>query len=413
MMKRLFLFPILVALFACESQEDVQLDNNDTAKVEQEPKQEPLGYILKDQSLPPNVTVAGKIDGGFGSSLVLETNTSNGVLRITQGFTDMEGNYVLKGNIEGMGLYQLRIEEKLVQGQEPKLIPLTLEIEDSVYIVSSFDVFNATPVYKNTRWAPVLTGYMEELKKFVDWQKTITNPQSYDRETLMKMVVEAKKSSDNYSMKQIEKQPSNPANIVLMSNLFPNMGFEYWDVKQLKALQKMHKGFEAEFPEHPMTISVGAQIAELERSYNEYVAFVIDGIAPEIEMADPKGKIRKLSDLRGKYVLIDFWASWCGPCRMENPNVVRLYNQYKNKNFDIFSVSLDDNKGKWEQAIVSDNLSWENHVSDLLKWQSPVVELYRFQGIPHTVLVDPKGKIVGQNLRGPALEQKLKELLDK
>jgi len=117
-----------------------------------------------------------------------------------------------------------------------------------------------------------------------------------------------------------------------------------------------------------------------------------------------------LASLRGKTVLIDFWASWCRPCRAENPNVVRVYNKYKDKGFDVFSVSLDNRKGAWEKAIQDDGLVW-NHVSDLNGWKSSVVSLYRFKGIPFTVLIDKEGKIIAKNLRGPALEQKLKEVL--
>ena len=134
--------------------------------------------------------------------------------------------------------------------------------------------------------------------------------------------------------------------------------------------------------------------------------------APDIVLNDPSGKERKLSSLRGKIVLIDFWASWCRPCRIENPNVVRLYNEYKNKGFDIFSVSLDNNKAAWENAIKADNLIWENHVSDLKGWASEGGKLYRVQSIPYTVLIDKEGKVIAINLRGTALEQKVAELLD-
>jgi thiol-disulfide isomerase/thioredoxin len=102
--------------------------------------------------------------------------------------------------------------------------------------------------------------------------------------------------------------------------------------------------------------------------------------------------VLKFSDLKGKVVLIDFWASWCGPCRAENPNVVRLYEKYKNKGFTVFSVSLDDEKSKWKDAIRKDNLSWPTHVSDLKGWKSPVVTSYGFDGIPFTVLVNKEGK---------------------
>jgi len=131
--------------------------------------------------------------------------------------------------------------------------------------------------------------------------------------------------------------------------------------------------------------------------------------APDIALPDPQGQVRRLSELRGKWVLIDFWASWCRPCRVENPNVVRLYRQYHGRGFEIFGVSLDHQREAWVKAIESDGLGWI-HVSDLKGWQSAAAQLYRVSGIPFTVLVDPEGRIAAKGLRGPALEAKLKEL---
>jgi peroxiredoxin len=132
--------------------------------------------------------------------------------------------------------------------------------------------------------------------------------------------------------------------------------------------------------------------------------------APDFSLPDLSGKKVSLSSFRGKYVLVDFWASWCKPCRMENPNVVKAYNEYKNKNFTVLGVSLDKKKEAWADAIKTDGLTW-NHVSDLQFWESAVVPLYGINSIPTNMLLDPQGKVVAVGLRGEALEAKLSELL--
>ena len=131
--------------------------------------------------------------------------------------------------------------------------------------------------------------------------------------------------------------------------------------------------------------------------------------APEISLDTPDGEKLSLSDLKGKYVLVDFWASWCKPCRLENPNVVRAYNKYKDKGFEILGVSLDRNRDRWLQAIAADGLTWK-HVSDLKYFQSKAAVDYGVSAIPFTVLVDKDGKIIAQNLRGANLDKKLEEL---
>jgi peroxiredoxin len=140
----------------------------------------------------------------------------------------------------------------------------------------------------------------------------------------------------------------------------------------------------------------------------------IGAIAPDFSQADVNGAPVKLSSFRGKYVLIDFWASWCGPCREENPNVVKVYNKYKEKNFTILGVSLDKSEGRdnWIAAIKSDGLRW-TQVSDLKFWGNEVAALYKVSAIPSNFLIDPNGRIVAKDLRGADLENKLKQLLDK
>ncbi len=139
----------------------------------------------------------------------------------------------------------------------------------------------------------------------------------------------------------------------------------------------------------------------------------VGAIAPDIALPNPQGDTVKLSSLRGKYVLLDFWASWCQPCRIENPNLVKTYWEYKWKGFDIYQVSLDRDRDDWVRAINKDRLSHWKHVSDLKFWQSSAAQLYNVKSIPANLLIDPKGKIVAKNLRGPSLGKKLEEIFAK
>lgn len=149
--------------------------------------------------------------------------------------------------------------------------------------------------------------------------------------------------------------------------------------------------------------------ATVSKELNKMKAFAIGGEAPDFTMDTPEGEAVSLSDFRGKVLLVDFWASWCGPCRRENPHVVKLYNKYKDQGFDVLGVSLDKDKGRWLAAIEKDGLAW-NHVSDLKYWSNAAAQLYGVKGIPHTVLLDREGKIIAHKLRGAALEAKLKEI---
>jgi len=151
--------------------------------------------------------------------------------------------------------------------------------------------------------------------------------------------------------------------------------------------------------------------------FAQKVGLEIGNKAPEIVMNSPSGEVIKLSSLQGQLVLIDFWASWCGPCRRENPNVVNTYRNYKDakfkngKGFTVYSVSLDKSMDAWKAAIAADNLTWSSHVSDLKGWENGAAFTYKVNSIPASYLVDAKGVIVGKNLRGKALEDKIREFL--
>lgn len=168
----------------------------------------------------------------------------------------------------------------------------------------------------------------------------------------------------------------------------------------------------SKFPDHQ---SIAALKTKVQAEQNQQAAAPagqswVNKSAPDFTLPDATGKQVSLSSFKGKYVLVDFWASWCKPCRLENPNVVQAYQKFKDKNFTILGVSLDQKKEPWLEAIKQDNLAW-THVSDLKFWDSQVVGLYGFDGIPFNVLIDPAGKVIGEGLRGEDLERKLTEVL--
>ncbi len=260
------------------------------------------------------------------------------------------------------------------------------------------------------------TPAMNDMQKINSWLTEVQQKVG----VLQKEMQEAALSKSESGRRNVEKKLAklrgdNTAQFkTLVSQMQPSLALWYAlnngvlnPEEEYKFLLPLVGNLKKAMPNSKYTQEFSSYAAQLEEFGK---ALQVGQDAPEIALNSPDGKPIKLSSLRGKYVLIDFWASWCGPCRMENPNVVRTYQKYKDKNFEIYGVSLDRSKDDWLKAIEKDQLTW-THVSDLKFWSSEGAKAYGVRSIPATYLVDPKGKIIAKNLRGESLDAKLSEIL--
>ncbi len=395
------LFLILIAssiIFSCSSKNDEQAEKALDGK-------------------EANVWINGTVKGAENTNVKLIVTLQQGPVTLGETTTDNNGTYEFPGAINGLGIYQLQFG-----GEKGKIVPLPLNLNDKVEVSGEMQNIDRLPTFKKTKWADNLTQFFVFFNEFVSKQEPIINNPSLTDEEKMMQLLTIRKPLDNFSREAIKNDPASEANLIFYTTLTPAMGYQFWDPSNLDLLKSMMEAYQQNHQQSPFSASIEKQYTQIEEGYKAYLNYEQNGgavtapqigleKAPEIALPNPSGKIMRLSELKGKYVLVDFWASWCGPCRRENPNVVKMYDKYHSKGFEIFSVSLDKDGEAWKRAIASDNLKWKYHVSDLKQWESSVIPLYGFDAIPYTVLLDPKGNIIATNLRGAALEQKLSELL--
>jgi peroxiredoxin len=177
-------------------------------------------------------------------------------------------------------------------------------------------------------------------------------------------------------------------------------------------LKKLFDGLDADIKKTKDGKELSETFAELEKQAKSIANVGVGKVAPDFSAPNPEGKTISLKQSLGKVTIVDFWASWCGPCRKENPSVVAMYNELHSKGLNVIGVSLDDDAAKWKEAIAADKLTW-NHVSNLKKWDDPIAKQYGIASIPATFILDASGKIVAKDLRGDQLKAKVLELLAK
>jgi thiol-disulfide isomerase/thioredoxin len=346
-----------------------------------------------------NPQLSGTVSKHTKTWLFLEQIQGNDIASIDSVQTDEKGNFSFKAQVKVKDFYRLKVSAN-------NTVFLVLDPKESIKYIN--DGVLLQQEYK-------LEGSDES--KLTLEIKAIRLGINNHRDSLMKAINDAapaeraqlqismEKGFNEFVGMQLEKarqiiqnNPDKIATITAAELLDPDQDFASYE-KLANSLQK-------NYPESGFARSFINRVEQMK-------ATAVGALAPEINLPTPDGKNIPLSSLRGKVVLIDFWASWCGPCRAENPNVVKLYQAKKDQGFDIYSVSLDKDKNAWIKAIEKDGLTWPSHVSDLGYWSSSVVKQYGFQGIPFTVLVDREGKIVAKGLRGQQLEEAVTEFLKK
>ena len=317
------------------------------------------------------------------------------------------GKFTVSGISPEEGLYRLRFQKQetgyIFINDAPKII-FKADVKDMSLTGPEFNT-HANKLFKNFLLG--VDGRQKNMTALSAEIDSLQKNKGSDSIVKLKIINLNKEGGDfkNFIVKSIDT--SSDA-VVAMFSLGYTRGIDPAELKTV--IPNLSK----RFPNHNGVATIISQ-------YNELLVKkatppvqkgkpVVGSQAPNFSMADASGKQRALSSFKGKYVLIDFWASWCGPCRGENPNVVANYNKFKNKNFTILGVSLDEDKTKWLEAIKKDNLNWAQ-VSDLKGWNSASVPLFGFDGIPYNVLIDPTGKIIATELRGEDLGRKLGEIL--
>ena len=334
----------------------------------------------------------GHIEGIANKQIVLERISTEGLKTIDTAMIDESGNFQMRGVAEGKSFCRLFLDSK----HSWLLVLDNKEIEADLNYATLQTSINGSA----------------DSKMFIDLiniQRTAFTNINLMQQELSKarrrgdagaiMQIQASLNEVTAGNKETIKNYIDTSNTIVKLFAYNFLDFEA-DVEYVEA------GLTADAKQY----GGHYYYEDLKNRLTKIKFLSIGSIAPDLTYNNPNGDSMSLSDLKGKVVLLDFWASWCAPCRKENPNVVRIYNEYKDKGFEVFSVSLDKDGKQWVQAIQADGLAWPAHISDLNGWKSAPAKTYGIKSIPSTFLLGKDGKIIAKNLRGRDLEEKIKSL---
>lgn len=339
--------------------------------------------------------ITGELENYKGGHVVFERLETQQVVLEDTLQVDEDGSFSYYVDCNAPSFYRIRLGQQnffnfIISPKDQITLTANADNLDATYQVQGSDE-SARLKELNNRMAKFYSA-IDSVRKVMQQYQAQGDVMGYQAATQKQYQISTE--ATNVIKSFIDEKPGSMASLAAVQNLNPDQDFAYFE--KVEAGLKSIAGNSSYYLDLKARVDASRKLA-------------IGADAPDIALENPNGEIVKLSSLRGKVVLIDFWASWCKPCRMENPNVVKMYQKYQPKGFEIFGVSLDKTKDAWVGAIAQDQLTW-THVSDLKFWNSAGAKLYNVTSIPKTFLIDAEGKIIGKDLRGPALEAKLDDV---